>query len=50
MSKEEAREIDSMRKALQAIKEMQVLEHTNKAEVLALCISIANLELEKWKE
>ena len=37
----------SMRDALWAIANMQVKEETDKGEVLALCMSIARLELEK---
>ncbi len=37
----------SMRDALWAIANMQVKEETDKGEALALCMSIARLELEK---
>ena len=37
----------SMKDALWAIANMQVTKHTNKAEVLALCMSIAKIEMEK---
>ena len=39
--------IKSMRDALWAIANMQITEHTNHKEVLALVISIAKIELEK---
>jgi hypothetical protein len=39
----------SMYDALWAIANMQVQEHTNKGEVLALCMSIARIELEKCR-
>lgn len=39
--------IGSMITALAAIANMQVKEETDKGEALALCISIARLELEK---
>lgn len=38
--------LKSARDALRAIANMQITETTNKSEVLALCISIAKLELE----
>ena len=39
----------SMCDALWAIANMQILEHTNRAEVLALCMAIARIELEKCR-
>lgn len=45
MSQREA----SMRDALEVIATMQVLDHTDTAEALALCMSIARIELEKLK-
>ena len=39
----------SMFDALENIANMQITEHTDTAEALALCISIARLELEKLK-
>ncbi len=41
--------VQSMHDALWAIANMQVQEHTNKDEVLALCMSIAWIELEKCR-
>ena len=35
--------------ALSCIANMQITEHTDKGEVLALCMSIARIELEKNK-
>lgn len=37
----------SMKDALWAIANMQITEHTNRAEVLALCMSIARCEMDK---
>ncbi len=39
--------LKSAHAALRAIANMQVQEETDKGEVLALCMSIARLELEK---
>ena len=39
--------IKSAHDALWAIANMQIIESTNKSEVLALCVSIAKIELEK---
>jgi len=39
--------LKSARDALWAIANMQIIESTNKSEVLALCVSIAKIELEK---
>lgn len=39
----------SMANALWAIANMQVDEHTDKSEVLALCMSIAKIEIEKME-
>ena len=38
----------SMYDALWCIANMQIQKETNKAEVLALCMAIASIELEKW--
>ena len=39
---------ESASDALRAIANMQVEKDTDKGEVLALCMSIARIELEKW--
>lgn len=41
--------IESMRDALWAIANMQITPDTDTAEVLALCMGIAKIELEKEK-
>ena len=40
--------IASMKDALWAVANMQITETTDKAEVLALCMSIAKIELQKY--
>jgi len=40
--------IPSAIQALQAIANMEVQEHTDTAQALALCLAIARIELKKW--
>lgn len=44
---EEDKRLQSMRDALWAIANMQITETTDKGQVLALCMSIAQIELAK---
>ena len=43
----ELKAIESLKSALWAIANMQIQEDTDKGEVLALCMAIAQIELEK---
>ena len=43
----ELQAIESLKSALRAIANMQIKEDTDRGEVLTLCMSIAQIELEK---